>query len=429
MEPTMTRISRRDFVSGALAATAGLAVPRVAAGAPTSVTPSGDPGATGYPGSPSRIQVRSPLPRDSHDPWIEILEASFRHNVREISRVAGGTPILAVVKNNAYGLGDHVVGPLLAGMEEVVGLACVRTHEAHVLREAGVRKPILNMAEVTEDEAEELARKNVHLSLWLDDAGERMDRVAGRLGRPVPVHLFIDTGMGREGMPHHRALRWMEDLARRDSVEVDGTYQMFTHDLEFDRVQLARFQDLVGRARDRGLRLGNLHAAPTYEVFHLPEARLDMVRCAGGMWGLHPDEAARGMAHLEPVFRLQSRVVRVERIEAGESVGFGRAWVAERPTWTALLPIGHTDGFPSTTGGTSQALVNGRLYPILPGTVNSAHTVLDLGDATSVEVGDVATLMGPDNPAIHPEVVARNAGLSYFRMITAFKERMPRRLV
>jgi alanine racemase len=425
----MTRISRREFVSGAFAATAGLAVPAAAAARPAPLLGDDASVAPTTPGASSGVEVRFPLPSHSHDPWIEIDQAAFRHNVREISRLAGGTPIVAVVKNNAYGLGDHVVGPLLAGMDEVVGLACVRAHEAMVLRESGVRKPILNMAEVTEEEAEALARMDVHLSLWLDDAGERMDRLARRLGRPVPAHLYIDTGMGREGMPHHRALPWMEDLVRRDSVQVDGTYQMFTHDLEFDRVQLARFQALVGRARERGLELGSLHAAPTYEVFHLPEARLDRVRCAGGMWGLYPDEAAREMADLRPVFRLRARVVRVERIEAGESVGFGRAWMTEKPTWTALLPIGHTDGFPSTAGGTSQALVNGRLHPILPGTVNSAHAVLDLGDEPSVRVGDVATLMGPDDPAIHPEEVAGNAGLPQFRMITGFKERMPRRLV
>jgi alanine racemase len=92
---------------------------------------------------------------------------------------------------------------------------------------AGVRKPILTMSVVGEEEAVELVRRNVTLSCWLDDAGDRLERVARKARRPAPVHLYIDTGMNREGMPWRRALPWMEDVARRRNVRVDGTYQRF----------------------------------------------------------------------------------------------------------------------------------------------------------------------------------------------------------
>jgi alanine racemase len=143
---------------------------------------------------------------DGFDPWLEIIGDHFRHNAREVSRLAGGRPILAVVKNNAYGMGDTIVGPLLAGCAEIGGIACVRPAEALAMRSAGVRKPILTMSEVGDEEAIELVRRDVTLSCWLDGAGDRLERVAKRAPRPARVHLYIDTGMNREGMPWRRAL-------------------------------------------------------------------------------------------------------------------------------------------------------------------------------------------------------------------------------
>jgi alanine racemase len=408
-------ISRRSFLATPLIAGAA-SVTRTAA-APVA------------PPDQRSVRVRPGGHDSGYDPWIEIDAGAFRHNVREVSRLAGGRPVLAVVKNNAYGLGDTVVGPLLASCAEVAGVACVRPAEALAMRKAGVTKPILIMSEVSEEEGVELAASRVTLSCWLDDSAARLERIARRARTPVAVHLYLDTGMNREGMSYRRALPWIEDLAGRKAVRIDGTYHMFTHDLEFDRVQHARFLEVTAAAQQRGVRLGTLHAAPTFELFHLPESHLDMVRVANALCGNYPGPDVRDRASLKPVFRLKARVTRVDQLQPGDSAGFRRGFMADTPLWIALLPVGHTDGFPITAAGTCQALINGRLYPVVKGGVASAHTIINVGAERRVDVGDTATLIGGDAPEIDPLTVASNTGLPLQQMITKFSALLPRRLV
>ena len=420
MDRPSSPLSRRRFLhltgaAAGLAATSGCAT-AAASGRPAVGLFAG--GTTDRAYAPTRF-----------DPWIELDRAAWTRNVREAARLAGGRPILAVVKNNAYGLGDRAVGPMLADMPEVGGIAAVRVEEALAMREEGVAKPIVVMAEGSEDEIEEMARHDVLPSVWLDDAPARLQRVSRRLGRPVPVQLFIDTGMNREGMPYTRARGWIEKLVRSEYVDVNGTYTMFTHDLDFDREQNARFEELLGWARGRNLPLGTLHASPSFELFHLPEAHYDMVRPGNALFGNYPGgEGAREMADLKPVFRLNARVVRVERLAPGDSAGFNRTFMPDRDTWVALLPIGRTDGYPSEANGTCEVLINGRPYPVAGG-VNSAHTILDIGPEKTVEVGDVATLIGPDHPAVLPRTVAERTGTGFLGIIQRMNPRLPRRIV
>lgn len=414
-------MSRRRFV-GLAGGALGISAAGACAGA-SGVATAPSPGAPLAP-----TWARGDFP-DRFDPWIEIDGAAFSHNVGEASRLAGGRPILAVVKNNAYGMGDEAVGPLLADLPEVGGIACVRVEEALALRAAGVAKPIVVMAEASEEEIEVLARHHVLPSVWLDDAPSRLAAVSGRVGAPVPVQLFIDTGMNREGMPYQRARPWMEELARSPSVEIDGTYTMFDHDLDFDRIQLARFEELLAWAGTRSLRLGTLHASPTVELFHLPEAHYDMVRPGNALFGNYPSgEGVRDQARLRPVFRLRCRVVRVERLERGESAGFRSTFTAERPTWVALLPVGRTDGYPSAANGTCEVLIGGRTYPVVGG-VNSAHAIIDVGEEKSVAVGDVVTLIGPDHPSILPHEVAARTETGNLALMQSMNPRLPRRVV
>lgn len=364
-----------------------------------------------------------------YDPWLEIFEDAFRNNARETSRLAGGTPILAVIKNNAYGLGDQLIAPVLDSCEEVAGIACTRVSEALAMRAAGVRKPILNMAETSEEEMIELARHGVHSSVWLDDAPAKIARASRKLRAPVPVHLYLDAGMGREGMPDHRARPWVESICASASAKVEGTYMMFGGGLQHNPEQLERFRRFTGEASAAGLNLGRLHASSSFEVLSLPEARFDMVRPGTLLFGHVSTAPVQGGApQVQPVFRLCARISRLERLRPGDSASFGRAYIATKPTWIALLPIGHTDGYPAAAARTCQVRIRGRLYPVVS-VVSSAHTIVEIGDEKTVEVGDTATLIGPEDPAISPHAVAANAGMTFYSLVTKMSLLLPRMLV
>lgn len=367
---------------------------------------------------------------DGFDPWIEVIAEGFRHNVREAARLAGGTRILAVIKNNAYGLGDQVVGSIVNACPEVAAIACVRASEALAMRAAGVDKPILLMAEASTQELVELAAHDVWPSVWLDDAPARLAQAARQLGRPIAVHAYLDAGMGREGMPLQRARPFMESLCRApESVSVKGTYITFPHVLDLDREILARFVSFVAEARRDGLDLGMLHAAPSFEVLYLHEARLDMVRPGALLFGNYRKQPElRDVPDLRCVFRMCARVVRLERLREGDHAGFRRGYLAKRPTWVALAPVGHSDGYPATATNACVVRIRDRLFPVV-GAVSSSHVIIEIGDERSVEIGDVVTLIGPDAPEITPHAVAHKAGIEFYHMITKFSPLLPKRVV
>ena len=367
---------------------------------------------------------------EGFDPWIEIIADAFGHNARETARLAGGTPSIAVVKNNAYGLGDQVVGPLLNARPEVAAIACTRVSEALAMRAASVDKPILLMAEASVPELVELARHHVWPSVWLDDAPQRLARAARELGQPIEVHACLDAGMGREGMPLVRARPLIEALCGSPStVKLAGTYITFPHVLEQDHEILARFLAFVAKARADGLDLGLLHAAPSFEILYLHAARLDRVRPGALLFGnFRRLPELTDTPDLRCVFRLRARVVRLEKLREGDTANFRRSYVARRPTWLALAPVGHTDGYPAAAGNTCQAMIGGRLFPVV-GAVSSSHVLIEIGEERSVEVGDVVTLIGPEAPEITPHAVAERAGLDFYHMITKLSPLLPRRLV
>lgn len=354
----------------------------------------------------------------SFDPWVEIDAESIRNNVREIFRFTKGCRLLAVAKNNANGIGLREIGPILDGMDEVFGLAVARVDEALTLREVGTLKPIVLMAHASDEEAAVLVAHGVRLSPFHDDAGQKLTWLAQRTGRPVPVHLYIDTGMNRAGMPYTRALPWIADLAGSESVEIEGTYTMFSgakrDGRDFDQEHLRRFLELVKQAQAKGIDLGLLHGAPSRQVTTLPEShQLDLVRPGGAIYGMptyRNDREGREIMDIRPVFRLRTRIARLEQLRQGDGVSFGHNYIATRPTWVAMLPVGHTDGYPRNAAGKTRVLIGERLYPVI-GVVSSNHTIVEIGEGKAVEVGDVATLIGPDHPEITPITIAERTGL------------------
>ena len=370
--------------------------------------------------------ARQTAPPDRFDPWIEVDPRALDHNVGVVSRLAGGRPILAVIKNNAYGLGLVEAARVLEARDEVEGFAVVKAAAALKLKEAGIRKPVLLMAQFTDEEGPELLARGVELALTSDDSAPRAMAAAERAGAPLHTQLYLDTGMSRMGIPHHRIGGWLDEYGTLE-LGLRGTFTALTEDEDFDTEQLARFRSVTDRARERGVALGRLHAASSNGVFHLPTGHLDQVRPGIALFGAYPSypEREAAIAELRCAVRLKARVVRTERLRSGDGVSYGRNYVAESPTWIATIPAGHTDGIARGSVNGARVLIGDRTYPVI-GAVSASHTVVEVGAEPTVRIGDVATLLGPDHPAILPNTVAQASGSSVYDRLMHLSPSLPR---
>jgi alanine racemase len=365
--------------------------------------------------------------RDRFDPWVEVISDHLGSNIQEVQRLSGDKPILAVVKNNGYGLGLTQVALRLDGHPGISGFAVVKGEEALELRSAGIRKPILLMGLFSPQEGRDLVEAGIQLSAFTPDAVQRIVPLARASGNPVEVHIYLDTGMGRMGMSFRDALPWMRELTRHPEIRVRGTFTELGEEPGFDRVQLDRFRELVQAGRAEGMELGSLHTAASNGVFHLSDSHLDMVRPGIALFGSYPSrpEEERTMARLRSAVRFRTRVVRVSHLMEGDGVGYGRPWIADAPTWVATLPVGHADGYAREAVDGAQVLINGTLYPVIGG-VSASHCILRIGHNPSVRVGDIATLMGPDHPAIEPNTLAQTLNVSVYDLLMHLNPALPR---
>jgi alanine racemase len=399
-------VSRRDFLSSTLVGSAALVAPHPA---------SADP------------QSRSRTP-GAFDPWLEIDREALRHNVRVIARLTSGRPVLVVAKNNAYGLGLATVGPILDPEREVWGFAVVRTDEAMALRDAGVKKPIVLMAPVSSGDLAELVSREVRVTPFDAALIPALQEIARRRSRPSTIQFYVDTGMSRLGIPVQRMAPLLEAATRARDVRVEAMFTELTEDAPFDREQVARLRAVADDFRRRGGAATMLHAASSAAVWHLPDAHLDLVRPGLGVYGGYVSAEAMRQGELKCAYRLRAPVMRMERLEPGEGVSYHRRWIAKEPTWIATLPVGHVDGYPSRSVDGGEVMIGDQLYPVI-GTVSASHTILAIGAEPTVEVGDIATLVGGEHEAIHPNTVAKRASWSEYNMFMHLNPLLPRRVV
>ncbi len=375
------------------------------------------------------VSMPQDLQSPGFDPWLEIDPEAMRHNAREIVRICNGRPVMAVVKNNAYGLGLETIGRILDGIPEVTALAVVKPDQALALRSLGIKKPILHMGMFSEDGGRELIEADVDLAPYSEESPDIIDRISRRIARTVPVHLYLDTGMQRLGMSYRRALPWIQDMARKDGIHIAGIFSAFTEEDDFDPEQLRRFLHVAHAAEELGLAVGLRHMASSHGMFFRRDAYLDMVRPGLAIYGAYPAGAReRILAQLRPTCQLRARVVRVEKLEVGDSVSYGRNYVADAPTWIATLPVGHADGYPRSAVNGCRVTINGSAYPVI-GAVSASHTIVELGPNPTAQVGDKATLVGWERSEVHPNEVARRAGVSVYDILMHLNANLPKSLV
>jgi len=362
------------------------------------------------------------------DPWVEVHTAHLRQNAAEIARLTK-RPVLAVIKNNGYGLG---VGPSAKALEpsaSIHGFAVVKLQEALDLRAQGIKKPVLLMAPFDERDLQAALAADI-MPMVYTPIGDLLDREAQRLGRPIAIHICVDTGLGRVGVPYPQAATLIRDLAGRKGVTLAGMQMTYTEDFEFDREQTRRFTALAADLKSAGINPGRLHAASTYTLFqHGEETHFDMVRVGMGLLGIYPDAKFSAMKRLtlRPAVALRVRVAYVKQLAAGASAGYERAYIAKKDTWIATLPVGHADGLPRAAAKGGRVRINGRAYPIIA-SVSASHTLVEIGDTPAVKAGDEATLFDWENGS-RPEDLAAATGASVYDLTMHLNPLLPRLVI
>ncbi|MBI4715565.1 MAG: alanine racemase [Nitrospirae bacterium] len=319
---------------------------------------------------------------------------ALRHNLEWIrGQIPAGCRILAVVKANAYGHGAIPVSLELAGAGvEMLGVALVE--EGMALREAGIGVPILVMGGIFEEQVPEILRYGLIPVLYRLPLAESLHRaVLASGGAPVPVHLKIDTGMGRLGLRPEEVEGFVEAVFRLEGVRLEGIMTHFSEadlaDKSFADEQIALFRRVCDTLESRGLRLLR-HLANSAAVTDLPESHFDMVRPGLMLYGYHP---SRTDLPLLPILTLKTRIAHLKQVPEGTPISYGRTFVTKRESRIATLPVGYADGFARNLSNRGEVLVRGRRAPVV-GRVCMDMTMVDVTQAPDAVPGDEVVLIG-----------------------------------
>ena len=366
--------------------------------------------------------------------WAEVDLDAIRENMMHMKEnIAPETKILAVIKTDGYGHGGFPIARMLEPLDFVFGYAAATYEEAHVLREAGMKKPILILGYTFPYCYEELIREEIRPAVYRRDTVEELAAVAAKTGKKAKVHIKVDTGMGRIGItPDDEGLEFVKFVTEHPELEVEGIFTHFARADEADKAsanhQLELFQNFIHRIQSElGLDIPVKHCSNSAAILEMPQANMDMVRAGITTYGLYPSEEVRkDIVPLRAAMSLYSHIIYCKTIHAGQSVSYGGLFTAEKDTRVATIPVGYGDGYPRSLTGKGYVLIRGKKAPIL-GRVCMDQFMVDISGIPEAAEGDKVTLLGADGlERITAEELGELSGRFNYEFVCDLGKRIPR---
>lgn len=370
--------------------------------------------------------------------WVEIDLGAIAHNLREIkSRVGEGVGIIATIKADAYGHGAvKVARTCLAHGANMLGVATLS--EALILRRADITAPIVVLGYTPAWQARSAVLNKVTTTVFSLDVSRALSRAAVALNSEAPVHIKVDTGLGRLGLLPQEVMDFVRQIRDLPNLVIEGIFTHFavadTPDVhgqpgwgrEYTRQQLATFIEILQQLEKEGLNIPLVHAANSAAIFTLPDSHFNLVRPGIAIYGLDPSPQVPCPRGFKPALAFKTQIAQVKELPAGSYIGYGSAYRTAGPMRIAVLPVGYGDGFRRGPQNWGEVLVRGKRAAVV-GRVSMDQATIDVTHLPEARQGDEVVLIGEQGgERITAEEVAERLGTINYEIVSEILARVPR---
>ncbi len=363
---------------------------------------------------------------------MEVDLDALAHNMREIRRLAKKDALVtAVIKADGYGHGaTKIAQTLLENGADRFAVAVL--DEGIELREAGFEVPILILGFTDKERAEEIVSYDLEQAVYSWELAEAISKEAVKQNKTAKIHIKVDTGMGRIGLrPDKDSVQLIKKISKLPNIAIEGIFTHFavadTLDKTYTEGQYERFTWICGELERENVKINVKHCGNSAAIIDLPNMHLNMVRAGIILYGLKPsDEVMLDKIELKQVMSVKVRITHVKEIEAGQSVSYGRRFIAEKKSKIASLPVGYADGYTRMLSGKAEALVKGRRVPVV-GRICMDQCMIDVTGIEDVKVGDEVVLFGKQGEGfIHIDELAEKLDTINYEIVCMISRRVPR---
>ncbi|MDD5582117.1 MAG: alanine racemase [Candidatus Marinimicrobia bacterium] len=353
---------------------------------------------------------------ESERNWIEISLDHFIENLRELRRfMPKEASFMQIVKADAYGHGAVEIAQVaIQEGASMVGVA--NAEEGKLLRLHGIDVPILILSPSLLEEIPSLLKYDLMPTVTERRFGKILGDVAKEKGKCVPIHVNIDTGMGRSGVNYEDSESFIADIQKIEGIYLDG---IFTHyaasenDPAYSSVQLTRFKEFLSRLSELPRWI---HIANSSGLLNCPDDVSNLFRIGLLSYGVYTDVSLSEKVHVKPVMTFKSRVSYVNLVRKGESVGYNRTYIAPKETRYAIVPVGYADGYDYLLSNKGTMLVHNILCPVI-GKVSMDMTAIDVSSVTGIQPGDEVIVFGNDHREIRVDTLCQTYGGSPYELL------------
>jgi len=363
--------------------------------------------------------------------WAEIDLSVIKQNLKKIQEFIGPkVSMMAVVKANAYGHGAvEVSKTAIEAGAKMLGVSSFV--EGKQLREAGIKDPVVILGYTPAENYLDMVRYGLTVTIRSLDVARALATAARREGKIAKVWVKVDTGMHRLGLNPGEVLYFVKKVQNLPNIAINGIFTHFAEadnpDLDFTKKQLSSFQKVLEELKNEGFEIPVRSAANSAATFKLPESHLDLVRIGIAMYGSKPDRNFDYGLELKPALSFKTEITQITEIGKGEGVGYGREFIAKKPTLVATLAVGYGDGFRRGPQNWGEVLIAGQKASLI-GRVSMDQAAVDITDLRGdIRRGEEVVLIGKSGSLeLRAEEVAERLGTNSYEVVTAISDRVPR---